>query len=159
MSPSTPQPFARRLSTRLVAALGIALAASWGPLSLAFRLIEVSEVSASGKPESQRSVRIVLARGCVIETAPRKTKNAQQNSSKPTSENEKQTTERVLNAAPETLESAQSIHFDTSDVPAPVHASARISSPVIHAPVYIRRLSHSSDVVAHPARGPPISVS
>jgi hypothetical protein len=151
---SPHHPFARRISTRLVATLGIVLAASWGPLSHAFRLIEVSEIGVSGKPGAERSVRIVLARGCILETAPRK-KLASQNGSKPASETDKSTTERLLNAAPETLELAQAIHFDLSGVPVAARVSAWLGLAEIYTPLYNGRLLETSDVVANSARGPP----
>ena len=150
----THLPCARRLSTRFVATLGIVLAASWGPLSHAFRLIEVSESGESGKPDAARSVRIILARGSVLDTAPRK-KTATRNGSKSSPETEKSTTERLLNAAPETLEVAQAIHFDLSGVPAAVRVSAWLGLADVYTPSHCGRLSESSDIVAHAARGPP----
>ena len=153
-SATSSTPFARRFSTRLAATLGIILAASWGPLSHAFRFIEVSEVGESGNPEATRTVRIVLARDCAFESDSHKSKPASR-TSKPKSDSEKPTTERLLNAAPETLEFAQSIHFDLSGVPAPLRISAWIGAPEVHSSPYDGRLSESSDGVAHFARGPP----
>ena len=154
MSKSPKQSFARRRGTRLVAMLGIVLAASWGPLSHAFRLIEVSETSAGGKADAQQTVRIVLARGSIFENAPRK-KPASPNKSKSSTEGEKSTTERLLNAAPETLDVAQAIHFDLGGVTVPARVSAWLGSPEIYVTLYHGRLSESSDSVASSARGPP----
>lgn len=153
-SATSSTPFARRFSTRLAATLGIILAASWGPLSHAFRFIEVSEIGESGNPEATRTIRIVLARDCALDTDSPKSKPLSHNS-KPKSDSEKPTTERLLNAAPETLEFAQSIHFDLGGVPAPPFVSAWIGAAEVHDSSYDGRLSESSDVVAHSARGPP----
>ncbi len=103
---SSPQ-FSRRLSVRLVAFVGILLAASWGPLSQTLRLVEVCE---SGKTGAECSFRVVLSRACPFDHLQKKSHAPEKNS-------EKSTTERLLSTAPDTLESAQSIHFDLGSPP------------------------------------------
>lgn len=148
MNSSATTPFNRRLGARLTAALGIFLAASWGPFSQTLRLIEVSE---SGKPGAERSFRIVLARDCALFNTQQRTKNGTKQNSK----SENKTTERLLNAVPEVLESAQSIHFDLSGAPISASVSAWIDSVEISRPVFSGDLPESFDFISPPVRGPP----
>ncbi|MEI6236941.1 MAG: hypothetical protein WCT04_28110, partial [Planctomycetota bacterium] len=144
---STATPFARRFTTRLAATLGIVLAASWGPLSHVFQFVEVSDSS------STRSVRIVLARDCVFNHAPRKAKPA----TAPVPESENKSTERVLNATPDLLESVHPIHFDLSSVPALARVSAWSGASRVYVQFDHGAVPESSESIAHAARGPPNS--
>jgi len=118
-SSAAPSFSSRSPGARLTAALCILLAASWGPFSQTLRLIEVSDV---GKPGAEPSIRIVFARDLIH--AKHTAKSASNAGAKPDAKSENTTTERLLNAVPETLEAAHSIHFDLSGVPTPERACA-----------------------------------
>ena len=152
MNQPTPTPLNRRLGARLTAALGIFLAASWGPFSQTLRLIEVSE---SGKPGAESSFRIVLACDCNFINARQCANSVSKTGAKQHSRSENKTTERLLNAVPETLESAQSIHFDLSGAPVAARVSAWIESEEIARPVFNSHLPETFNFISPPVRGPP----
>ncbi|HLX63552.1 MAG TPA: hypothetical protein VKX17_19940 [Planctomycetota bacterium] len=127
---------------RFCAGLSIALAVSWGPLSEALRVVEVSE-------RGERTVRVELAQNY----APSRSKSAQKNSANPSKSESK--TERILKAAPDVLELARAIHFELCSAPlAPSIADFIGSAEARHA-AYAPRIADAPDIDSQPARGPP----
>ncbi len=145
MSKATPH-CSKRLSARVLAALGIVLAVSWGPLSHTLRLVET-------RHNGEQSFRIVLASDCPFERLQTAT---QKNAPKPGANSEKKTTERLLNVVPDTLESAQTIHFDLGAMPIVENVSAWTAVPVRHDAEHSVWQPASFDIETGSARGPPV---
>src|SRR5438552_2832333 len=93
--------FSRRPYMRCTAALGVLMAASWGPLAHTLKFVETSE-------RGERTVRVVLAQSYAAQHE----NKAQSKNAKPDAKKDSSHSERLLNAVPDSLEAAQSIHFE-----------------------------------------------
>ena len=146
MGKSQRIPLSRTLAARLAAVFGIITAASWGPLSNTLKLIETSE-------QGESSIRVVLAQSYSLERA------AKSKQPKPATTTDSKTqapqTERILNAVPDNLESAHSVHFDLEPFTAAPQIAFFIGAAETRHAVYAFELPPQPPPDRSLPRGPP----